>query len=68
MATQMVWVRITRADIVNGRDFHQGAVLEVTAEEFRALVRKRSAVPTGPGGRMLTADRGATDMRIKRGG
>lgn len=67
MTTQMAWVRITRAATVNGREFHQGAVLEVTAEEFRALVRKRSAVPTGPGGRMLTADRAGTDMRIKRG-
>lgn len=67
MATQMAWVRITRADIVNGREFHQGAVLEVTAEEFRALVRKRSAVPTGPGGRMLTADHRGVAMTIRKG-
>ncbi|HRH79517.1 MAG TPA: hypothetical protein PLW81_00555 [Thiobacillaceae bacterium] len=67
MATRLIWVKVKADVIVDGRELRAGQVTEVTPAEFAALVREKAAVPCGEGGRMLTADRVGTDMRILRG-
>ena len=62
MATELCWVRVKTDCICGGRELRGGQVLQVTAEEFRALIREKAATPCGPNGRMLVASFGPAEI------
>lgn len=62
--SELQWVKVRAACVCGGRELRAGQVLQVSIEEFHALIRERLATPCGPGGRMMTATFAAADMSL----